>query len=70
MAIEPQNPTQKGPQPAHLIEVKIFLNKVTREVTIQGPIQDAIFFHGLIQEAIRVYNEQRSKSLIQAASPV
>ncbi|MGC2234239.1 MAG: hypothetical protein WBA09_22250 [Candidatus Acidiferrum sp.] len=63
-----QNPTQKGPQPAHLIEVKIFLNKVTREVTIQGPVSDAIFFHGLMQEAIRVYNESRAKTIVSPLS--
>ena len=70
MATPPQNPTQKGPQQApHLVEVKIVLNRITREITIYGPISDGIFLKGLFAEALRVYDQQRGKGIVQPGTP-
>lgn len=55
-------------KPAHIVEVVIRLNRVTREISIHGPIDDAIFVKGLFHEALRVYDEQHGKKVV--APPV
>lgn len=65
MATPEQNPTQKGPQQMAFIEVKILLNKITREITIVGPIEDEIFVKGLFHSALRVYDENRRNQIVK-----
>ncbi len=66
------NPTLKGGTPATTIKLEIFFDQLTGNVTVNGPINNAMLCYGIFElakDAVRSYvQQQASQQRIQPVS--